>query len=203
ERLLIPEIIRKFDKAFSSPELKLGSKYLTIIEAGGHHAHIFFNLLDFLQLHTLIITDIDTVDSSSKKCLVSNGVRTSNSCINTWFSSPDGTKPTKDELLAKTDEQKVFGFRRLAYQVPHHKDEPCGRSFEDAFMLANSHKFQINGKNSEAREVDAYNKAKKVDKTDFALTHAINDTEWNIPRYIEEGLKWLNTSVLQEDPTVS
>ena len=33
--------------------------------------------------------------------------------------------------------------------------------------------------------------AKGINKLEFALRFGIDDTEWEIPRYIQEGLKWL------------
>ena len=36
------------------------------MEVGGAYAHIFFALLDFLELRTLIITDLDSVAADRK-----------------------------------------------------------------------------------------------------------------------------------------
>ena len=130
--------------------------------------------------------------TTGKKCKVSKGTHSSNVSINRWF-NPDGTnKPTLAEIQGKTNEEKSIGNRRLAYQVPHTVDDACGRSFEDAFMLANSKTFGINDGTADKRESEAWEAAKKVDKTEFALKHAICDTSWAIPKYIEEGLLWLS-----------
>src|SRR3546814_17019717 len=89
---------------------KLGSQYLSILEVGGAYAHIFFDLLAFLELRTLVITDIDTVKSNDKghytACQVRHGERTSNAYIKTWFGKPD--METKD-LLATGDDTKIRG----------------------------------------------------------------------------------------------
>lgn len=197
ERLLLPEMIRKYDEDAKTVP-KLGSQYLSIMEVGGAHAHIFFNLLDFLNLRTLVITDLDTVDNNDdrKKCKVSVGTHSSNACINSWFTTNGEDKPTKEELLEKREDDKVAENRRLAFQIPHVNGDVCGRSFEDAFMLANPEKFEITGASPDEWETEAWNKAKEIDKTDFAMKYAILDTEWTTPRYIEEGLRWLegNTS---------
>ncbi len=58
-------------------------------------------------------------------------------------------------------------------------------------MLANPALFHINGDRPEEREDQAWQAAKDVDKTDFALKYAIEETKWATPRYIEEGLRWL------------
>ncbi len=198
ERLLLPEMIRKFDEACEESAPKLGNQYLSIMEVGGAYAHVFFNLLDFLNLRTLIITDIDTIDENDnrRKCRVSLGTHSSNACVNEWFTTNGESKPTKDELLNKLDADKVNRSRRLAFQIPHSEGDACGRSFEDAFMLANCTKFEINGTSSDDREAEAWDKADKVDKTTFALTNAIVDTRWVIPKYIEEGLHWLAANVI-------
>ena len=41
------------------------------------------------------------------------------------------------------------------------------------------------------REEEAWVTAKGLAKTNFALKHAIEETDWITPRYIEEGLRWL------------
>lgn len=204
ERLLMPRMIEKIDEG-QPDEQQLGSQYLSIIEVGGAYAHIFFNLLDFLHLRTLIITDLDTIDSTNnhRKCKVSQGTHSSNACINNWY-APDGKeKPTRDQLLQVGPGDKVSNMRRLAFQIPHSAGDACGRSFEDAFMLANPDRFDITGDTSIEREEQAWEAAKDVDKTDFALKYAIQETVWTTPRYIEEGLRWLAESpaidVLEEE----
>lgn len=192
ERLLLPEFIRKKDEVLP-PEEKLGSQYLSVMEVGGAHAHRFFNLLKFLNLKTLVVTDLDTVNvgDANKKCKVSAGTHSSNSCINDWFSSNGGARPTKDVLLGKNMDDKTIENRHLAYQIPESRDEPCGRSFEEAFVLANSGMFEIEGATAEEKEESAMVFVQGLNKTDFALEHAINNTDWSVPLYISEGLGWL------------
>ncbi|MBN1536882.1 MAG: ATP-dependent endonuclease [Anaerolineales bacterium] len=192
ERLLLPKIIEKVDAEQTDDE-KLSSQYLSVIEVGGAYAHIFFNLIDFLNLRTLIITDLDTVnrEANRAKCKVSEGTHSSNSCLNKWFAGENGEHPTKNELLAKGTVDKIRNNRRLTYQIPHSDGDACGRSFEDAFMLANPAIFSITGITQQEREEQAWTCAEKVDKVDFALEYAITKTDWNVPRYIKEGLEWL------------
>jgi predicted ATP-dependent endonuclease of OLD family len=54
ERLLLPIMIEKSAVA-------LQSNYLSVIEVGGAYAHRFKDLIEFLGLTTLVITDIDSV----------------------------------------------------------------------------------------------------------------------------------------------
>lgn len=185
ERIMLPEIISKIDAA-SSNDPKLSSQYVSVMEVGGAHAHKFFDLLNFLDLSTLIITDIDSVGSDSKSCEVSAGTGTSNSCIKEWF-SPDVTPA---QLLEKSDSDKIKGRVRLAYQVPEQDGAACGRSFEDAFILANHAEFGL----ATASSTEAYNKAQNIKKTNFAIQYGIDNTSWNVPLYITQGLCWLAAS---------
>uniref|UniRef100_B0SV43 Conserved hypothetical membrane spanning protein n=1 Tax=Caulobacter sp. (strain K31) TaxID=366602 RepID=B0SV43_CAUSK len=187
ERLLLPAMIRKTDAA-AAGEAQLGSQYLTVMEVGGAYAHRFFDLLAFLELRALIITDIDTVKPNDKgkhvAALVADGQFTSNGCIKAWFEI--AVSPAA--LLAKTSPDKTVGSRRLAYQIPETDGGPSARSFEDAFILANPERFALGDGDAAAL---AYEHAAEQKKSTFALEHAIEHTDWNVPRYISEGLRWL------------
>jgi len=145
-------------------------------------------LLDFLELRTLIITDLDAVNKNNenRKCKVSEGTHTSNGCIKEWFGSSD---VSPSALIQQSDEDKIRGIRRLAYQVPESDRAPCGRSFEDTFVLANPTIFGLSDDSD--KENRAWEIASGFKKSDFALKYAIEDTEWTVPRYIAEGLSWL------------
>jgi hypothetical protein len=116
-------------------------------------------------------------------------VSTSNSCIKAWF-SPDVTLA---QLVEKTDNEKTQERVRLCYQVPEQDGGGCGRSFEDAFILANHAAFEL----VTADATEAYNKAKKIKKTNFAIEYGIDNTNWNVPLYIAQGLRWLAASDIQ------
>lgn len=194
ERLLLPAMIAKTDAA-APDEPQLASQYLTVMEVGGAYAHRFFNLLTFLELRTLIITDIDSVkpnlDGKRKACPVAEGVFTSNGCIKEWFDP--GVTPA--QLLAKSPAEKTSGIRRLAYQIPEIDGGPSARSLEDAFILANYERFAL-GEGDAA--ILAYECAADQKKSTFALSYAIEATVWAVPRYISEGLRWL---AVGEPPT--
>ncbi|MDO6732455.1 ATP-dependent endonuclease [Marinovum sp. 2_MG-2023] len=186
ERILLPAMIRKTDSA-AAGQPQLGRQYLTVMEVGGAYAHRFFDLLSFLELRTLIITDIDTVkpnDAGKRVAVpVADGVFTSNGCLKAWFA--DDVSP--EVLLGKNATDKMIGVRRVAFQIPEAAEGPCGRSFEDAFILANPARFPLEGD----RALAAYTLAGDQKKSTFALQHAIEHTDWNVPRYIAEGLRWL------------
>lgn len=184
ERLLLPVMIGKVEAVLTEAE-KLGSQYISVLEVGGAYSHIFFRLLDFLELPALIITDLDSVDAASEACVVSKGVGTSNASIKAWF---DIGAISPQKLLEKKEADKIKGVRRIAYQVPELGGTVCGRSLEGAFMLANAAKFSLDAADLEK---SAWGKAAKAKKSEFALKHAISDTNWAVPHYIREGLIWL------------
>tara|TARA_R110002167_G_scaffold308613_1_gene513434 strand:- start:1166 stop:1801 length:636 start_codon:yes stop_codon:yes gene_type:complete len=181
-------MIAKRDEADEAgPQLR--SQYLTTMEVGGAYAHKFFDLLNFLELQTLIITDLDPVaEAGGKKCLVHEAKATSNACINSWFG---GGPCIPADLAAKPDAARTNGHLGLAYQRPEVEGGPCARTFEDAFLLANAEKFGVSGETPEKLAADARSKAESFKKSAFALQYAIDDTDWTTPRYINDGLGWL------------
>ena len=198
ERLLLPVIIQKLEEA--EPDLpKLSSQYMTIMEVGGAYAHLFFDLLDFLELRTLIITDLDSIRiAGGAACPVHEGTTTSNACIRTWFEDGDFSLTT---LLTKDDAAKVKEFRRIAFQQPEAEGGPCGRTFEDAFMLANPTMFGIEGGSSDDQAQCASTMVDKLKKSKFALQYAIDETGWAAPGYILDGLRWLAEMGIQDSDT--
>ena len=188
ERLLLPVIIKKLEEAEPHAP-KLSSQYMTTMEVGGAYAHIFFDLLDFLELRTLVITDLDSVVAvGGAACPVHQATATSNACLNTWF---EGGNYSPVALLAKDDATKVKGLRRIAFQRPEADGGPCGRTFEDAFMLANPAMFGIGEATPDDQGLCAWAKLDKLKKTEFALRYAIDETGWVAPGYILDGLRWL------------
>lgn len=189
ERLIVPAAIRNASH-------KLSSQYVALMEVGGAYAHIFFPLLDFLGLPTLVITDIDAIGPVAGKSrdgatIVHEGTSTSNATIKNWFSDPAAQRPTALLAAAETD-AIISGSRYLAFQVPESEKEACGRTFEDAFLLANPSAEGLiltgDAKQDEALVREAVDGLKK---SDFALRFAVEQAGWNTPRYIQRGLDWL------------
>tara|TARA_R110002096_G_C14614216_1_gene723677 strand:- start:707 stop:1147 length:441 start_codon:yes stop_codon:yes gene_type:complete len=126
---------------------------------------------------------------------VAEGERTSNAAIKQWFhpkgaENEKGWQITPSELIAKTADDKLSGYRRIAYQIPERPEKGvCARSYEDALVLANPRLFEWAEEQDEATE--AWEIAKGLAKADTALRFAICEKEWVPPRYIQEGLEWL------------
>ena len=190
-------MIKKVDAALGT---NLRQKYLSVVEIGGAYAHHFYKFIDFLELKTLFITDLDAVDSTQHHAavMVSKGDRSSNVGISKWFGG-DGYSELAT-LRAKDSGSKIFGCRRLAFQVDD-VSGLCGRSFEDAFILVNSELFQLGNLTGVPLETAVFDKAKdigKKSKADFAIEYCISNTDWLVPKYIQEGCAWLD-----EDPAVA
>ncbi|MDH6112552.1 putative ATP-dependent endonuclease of OLD family [Kitasatospora sp. MAP12-15] len=201
ERLFIPAAIARSDRADGEKRGSLSSQYVAVMEVGGAYAHLFYPFLDFLGLPTLVITDLDAVKPSPKKlesCCVSEGTTTSNEGIKKWFAR-EGI--TLAELVQLAEEEiPVTGRRGLVYQVPETIGGACGRTFEDAFILANPALFNLDDvatRGTAEREQQARDIAKGQKKSNFALRFAIEEENWEIPRYIKRGLDWL----LDQAPT--
>lgn len=193
ERLLLPVVIGKLEETEpDSP--KLSSQYVTTIEVGGAYAHLFFKLLHFLELRSLIITDLDAVEKAGgSACEVHKGTYSSNACLKAWFSGDDPF--TLGGLLTKGEADKIKEGNRIAYQCPEVESGPCGRTFEDAFILANQALFGLTGNTREELEVAARGKAGGFKKSEFALKFAIEEKGWSAPRYLVDGVRWLAAGI--------
>ncbi len=197
ERILIPYMIKKV-----APELN--NKYISIIEVGGAYGHKFRELLEFINVPTMILTDIDSIDINSNRssCSVgiSENIETSNQTIIKFIDK----KKIKD-LLEINEDDKVYNNVRIAFQIKENNDLACGRSFEEAFILKNAKTLSKNEnlnassvffeeKDTDVLLEDSYNETsnllKKVSKSDFAFDIMLLD-EWDTPKYICEGLEWL------------
>jgi predicted ATP-dependent endonuclease of OLD family len=197
ERVLLPKMIKKDAE-------KLESQYVSIIEVGGAYAYNFKNLLEFINVKTLIITDIDSIDSNKKREACEVGIEdhilTSNQTLIKWIPK----KEKISELLNQTIISKVDKKIRVTYQVHGDGLTECGRSFEQAFILENLQKVLDNKSNLmslsgvlskydslERIKEDSYTIASKISKKiDFAFD-IMKIEEWNTPKYIKDGLIWL------------
>lgn len=193
ERLLIPDIIKKCEKRgkFVGKNPALTSQYCSLIEVGGAYAHCFFNFIDFLEIPTLILTDIDFVGKNRKKAFRQEAVDTSNVTIKRWCHDVLNIAITKKieltQILELPDEQKTNGFRHIEFQLEENGAYP--RSLEEAIINVNRKYYGID---EDRKNIDFDEKEEK--KTDFALNLVLGkiSDDYQIPSYIEKGLIWLN-----------
>lgn len=164
ERMLLPHFIRcNYEK--------LNCRYISILPINGRHMQRLKELLDKLALPTLVITDIDTAESSGHHVASvpkrESGLISGNPAITNWFFNGENSY---DALLAKNQGEKIFQRTEipdnctcnykmcLAYQIPvketdgNATSEFLPRTFEDSFIYTNKDKFlNLSSDNSNER----------------------------------------------------
>ncbi len=212
EKLLMPSMIERVAS-------RLRTTYLTILEVGGAYAHRFEGLLSFLHIPYLVITDLDSVEptgypSACRADVV--GARTSNASLKKLCG-----QDTVADLMALTaaDKRHVAKSRCIAFQTDILVTDGAAtamlrpRTLEEAvvyenFGLLRSGALSI-GKTIPALGDNAYQviydriKSDGFKKTDFAMDVLACATEWIVPGYIAEGLKWLEEHLLPSPAAVA
>lgn len=192
ERLLFPDMITKLNKAgkFQETTVSLESQYYTLIEVGGAYAYKFIPFMEFIEIPTLIVTDIDSIDNNRKACLVKDGQKTSNETINRWFSDILHRQSyTFQDIKSLASNNKTNNFIHIEYQVE--ENGLCGRSLEEALKNANRNLYGLS-QNATENELQ-YNPSNDGSKTDFAMKLVFDHSDYSVPKYIENGLVWLNS----------
>jgi len=169
--------------------------------------------------------DKPPVKKSGKACLPSEpDALTSNQTLIQWLPR----RQTVADLLAATDVEKLHqaeggnGFKvRVTYQVPTNVTwngetaSLCGRTLEESFGLENAawcqeaaqQRIGLRLRRSPPTPGDLASglhrrvNGKSFDKTKFALGVLTEPpANWNVPLYIKEGLRWLESAVSLELP---
>lgn len=198
ERLLMPDFIKKCEETgkFAPQKYTLAEQYYSLIEIGGAYAHKFIPFVDFLGIPCLIITDIDSLNNNGKRDFVSKSCGTSNETIKWWYRKakalPDEDKTNIElhDIFALSDEQKTINNCHIEFQTE--ENGLCGRSLEEAIKNSNRQYFKI--KTPYVEEDLKFSGS----KTDFALNLICEFPDYNIPRYIINGLVWLNQQKVVE-----
>ena len=101
------------------------------------------------------------------------------------------TDYTFDDIKSLDDSNKTIANIHLEYQTE--ENGLCGRSLEEAIKNANRELFMI-GKTPTESDID-YNPSCDGSKTDFAMDLIFEESKQNyeVPKYIEDGLFWLNS----------
>ncbi len=210
ERILLPIFIEKVEK--NEIDCKLSEQYISSIEIGGAYMSKFKELLEFLDLKTLIITDIDSIKKDTRKkaeVKKDGNIITCNVTLKNWIPKKEKIEELLDPNIVKENEK---GTIKIVYQNNINSSEQtfkCGRSFEEAFIIDNhQHIFDKKNKldsiksaltdcnNSDDVKSKSYEIQDFIDrnkkKTEFAFDLLSHDnTNWKVPTYIKEGLIWL------------
>lgn len=213
ERILLPAIMKKIDLENNGIDgyVPLLSQNISISEVGAY-SHIFEKFIDFLNIKTLIITDIDSIqpNANGSACKVSEGTNTSNASIKFFLKDKDFDTikilAFSNKVLKKNKdnwEVDENGNQCLAYQTDENSYH--ARSFEDAFISINydfikdnNEKFNsLKNRTNFNDEPDYFEIANNcISKKSMFVTEILyysddNYSEWKIPSYIKEGLLWL------------
>ena len=208
--MLLPTMMRMIDNEHLVDDnyISLQSQNISVVEVGAY-SQVFANLIQFLGIKTLIITDIDSVDNDGKQCKVSDGLNSCNSSINFFLGTKAlATLKSSTSNILSFDSEKWIkddnGYLNVTYQCDIEGYYP--RTFEDAFFAQNK-KFIIDNidnfaslknKSSIQENLDPYDFSNEniIKKTTFALdilyysTRELNN--WTMPKYIKDGLEWIS-----------
>lgn len=211
EGMLLPYFINEVAE-------KLNSQSYTVLEAGAN-AKVFHPLLDFLQIKTLIITDIDATKKGLnkdgkhtrfRKNPVDTGTFTSNQTLKYFFDGEKiNTDKEREDWFIRLKDYKIsqlYSYRIFVVYQKQEKDYHA-RSFEDAFINLNYDMLKANSAdligidtNKLFNEKDSNNLFELTEKviekkSDFAaslLYLALSGkVKWDVPGYIKDGLEWL------------
>lgn len=209
EKILLPLMINKVAPS-------LNNEYISILEVGGAYTHKFKELLQFIKIKTLIITDIDSVDPAARRsaCPVDlpNAV-TSNSTLRKWIPKKEAITDLNTCFVKDKFDGDLI---RVSYQIPEEQNGYIARSLEEAIINKNkvffkSNYFEMVGEIEESRDVkasfallidkniddnpsDLAPEAKEKSEFTFDLMTFDEETtnlRWEVPLYIKEGLVWL------------
>lgn len=152
ERILLPAMMKKIDDEDDSEGGRpLLSQNISMIAVGAH-SHIFDEMIKFLGIKTLIITDLDSAGADKKRCTVDQGIHTTNESLKYYFKNQlDDSEKELSNLRQLKCENKVLskkgdtwvndekGSLMVAYQTKEiaGKKSYEPRSFEDAFIFIN------------------------------------------------------------------
>jgi putative ATP-dependent endonuclease of OLD family len=174
ERMLLPYFINQFDEdgMGDKGDAALTSQNISILEVGAN-AKAFKHFLDFLDIKTLIITDLDTTEKKIKKgengkkdsisypaCPAKIGTHTSNATLRHYYNSPKFDEEDFSAWMEKLKEHShddPSPLIKIAYQGV--EDGYQGRSFEEAFVSAN-----MDDIGSNLEDVDGLKKKGKFDE---------------------------------------
>lgn len=215
ERILLPAMMKKVD--IEHQENPLLSQNISIIEVGAY-SHIFERLIDFLNVRSLIISDIDSAKKKTRtKCRVedADAELSTNASLSFFHGGRNGLSLFTSMLLNRKTLRKCHksagkrwyssprGIVLFVFQTKEKNDtglEYHARSFEDAFFHLNRQFIKDNKdtfkslKNQEYFEdnnKDAYELAENCvgSKPSFAMEILLNSIT------DEDGIEYSNWTI--------
>lgn len=128
ERLLIRKLLTvdKFNE--------LSQKYIAYVQVGGAYAHKYSEVIKFLKIKTLILTDLDyKKDAYTQEDIIKSN--TTNATLNEYFNLSKGLKnPTVEQLYSWKEEGENVFFDELIFVNFQGKEENFSRTLEEAML---------------------------------------------------------------------
>jgi predicted ATP-dependent endonuclease of OLD family len=219
ERILMPTFFKILD---NESDNKICTQHITIFEVGGTYAYIFQDLLRFLSIKNLTITDIDSVTgryNNSVVCDISGEpikntkktpflIKTINGNITNWF------VPKKTPLFIKNIVENYISLEErlkkniisesgnkeyttnlnslITFQLPLHGEKKWGRTLEEQLIIENSQWIKENLPNLKSLQ-SAIKSAKNSDGKKLHLTYE-NITKEQLEQYHYEIVKEIEKS---------
>lgn len=220
ERMLVPHFIKHDSQLFNS--------YVSILEIGGSHAHRLQPLIESLEIITLVITDIDSIDPSKNRGKtqpeLNKSYETGNDTLTKWWpKEKDLDKLLALDSTAKNDTNypvKIAFQTLIEIQQGNSNVAVYPYTFEDALVMQNKEKFEkltggsglLKGMVEASKKTDVKDSAKTMydaitktgaKKAEFALELLFFEDPKTLatPTYIKEGLDWLENHLKPKEST--
>lgn len=210
EKMLLPYYIKKYDDENANEDyFPISSQNISIMEVGAN-SKAFDKLIRFLDIQTLIITDIDTTKKETTKYKahkVENATNTSNGSLKHFFNAPADLESDNFRVWFENLKKHYISVNNKKIKVTYQleENEYHARSFEDAFVKVNLQKLidnekDLNGlKNKDSLSIrnDIYELTEEIldKKSDFAFSLLYlalsKNVEWEMPLYIRNALEWI------------
>ena len=134
ERMLIKSIIGS--EKFKS----LGNQYISFVQVGGAYAHMYFPIVNYLGIKTIILTDLDyKADDKTTKAVLSS--TTTNSAIKFFYKKShtqdsSAENPSIEEIYdwETVSDPLLFGDKRNVYLGFQGKKDNFSRTLEEAML---------------------------------------------------------------------
>lgn len=212
ERMLLPYFIHQHFP-------KLESNYISILEVNGAHAHRFKPLIDALDVPSLVLTDLDSVDQNGKKVQPQRNKLQESSCdnLNKWLGLPnrkletaldyvDSNKKVKNAFISYQKEIPIQWNGKEEIVIPYTFEDSIVFSnlqiFKDAEIMKNTtgmlkkmHEatLELNLEECCQKAFEALNGEKAKMALDILYEFEPQGKElFSPPNYIKDGLEWLS-----------
>lgn len=191
---------------------KLNQLYIAFVQVGGAYGYNYKQLIEFLKIKTLIITDLD-YDKKAKTIQAIEQSKITNATIKNFYKdSNNNIEPKVNDLYLWKENDGNIVLDGLAYLCYQQKEDGYSRTLEEAILSKHyginstikkrrsswknlrdkdNLKYTIPNDNKlyTIRDIVAHSSSAK---TDFMYSLILQGyTESVLPNYIKEGLQWL------------